>query len=788
MKKAVMRYGVAAALALGLLMTAAFAVADEMKVINGSQREGVFTFELACLDDRHSPISDLNLTPSAWQVSVEGREPLPISDVRLNENAGVHYIVIAQSSVAMDNKPRKDMAEAVQSLIDGMSASDHMTLYRMDTDMQTLALFEANQAQLTAAAGQLSDAGERSGQALYTALETALRFGREKADATAKTALIVFSDGYNTGKGVDMSTAEVMKLVGLGDVRVFTVLLQTSSTSDAAFLEAISDQTNGFLLRQKETGAKDAAVKIRAAIRKTVMLTCEDQNGAYSGLADDAWRILYARDGAVTLRAGYTLPIVPWHAAARADARTAVTSSETKQQPTVEPTSENPTEGMQLFSETATAGDTEPTATVVTDTAGQQGLYAPAQTETSALPAESTPTDAALEKAGFPHNALTIVIIGIFVAALLIVVAALVLRLRKQKENKKRQAENEALRGARNHTPAYAPAVHTTSMASASEPATAARVAPVVRYIPPQPLDAAPSPAQPIAKTSENVAGSAPNPYRMYPQSAGIQPTIAESPTVSEPDRAEYGNPRDIVLDQTVAETRFPSPLDQTVAETRSPSPLDQTIAETHSPSPLDQTIAETRLPSPLDQTVAEVLPPLPIDVTVDDKAFAAAGNAMADESAALRAAPGSRFERTFEGKPRGAGTPAQTKAAPTLYQQTTLLLTVRESGEERALQVPLDTGRAVWFGRDGDVQLNPHDQSISRRHFSITLTSSELRLKDNSPNGTKVDGLWIYKEERTIAAGCVITSGGEDQKPCEPTEIVIADIRVPGDWKAPNP
>jgi len=760
-KKAVMRYGVAAALALGLLMTATFAVADEMKVMNGSQREGVFTFELACLDGQLSPISDLNLTPSAWQVSVEGCEPLSISDVRLNENAGVHYIVIAQSSVAMDKTPRKDMAEAVQLLIDGMSDSDHMTLYRMDTDIQTLAAFEANRAQLTAAAGQLSDAGERSGQALYTALETALRFGREKADATAKTSLIVFSDGYNTGKGVDMSTAEVMKLVALGDVRVFTVLLDTSSTSDAAFLASISDQTNGFLLRQKETGAKDAAVKIRAAIRKTVMLTCEDQNGAYSGLSDDAWRILYAREGAVTLRAGYTMPIVPWLAAARAEARTAVTSPETQTQQQTAPASENPTASVQPFTAVATAGITEPTATDATDTAGEQGLYAPAQTETLALPAESTPTDAALENDGFPHNALTIVIIGIFVAALLIV-AALVLRLRKQKEKEMRRAEGEALRGARNPTPGSAPMIHNGGMASVLEPATAARVAPVVRNMPQHPLVDAPSPVQPIAKPTENATVSPPAPYLIHPQSAGAQPTIMDPPTVSEPNRAEYGNPRTVALDQTVAETRFPFPLDQTVAE--------------------------TRFPFPLDQTVAEVLPPLPIDVTVDEKAFAAAGNAMADESVALRAAAGSRFERTFEGKPRGAGTPEQTKAAPTLYQQTTLLLTVRESGEERALQVPLDTGRAVWFGRDGDVQLNPHDHSISRRHFSITLTSSELRLKDNSPNGTKVDGLWIYKEERTIAAGCVITIGGEDQKPCEPTEIVIADIRVPGDWKAPNP
>ena len=302
----------------------------------------------------------------------------------------------------------------------------------------------------------------------------------------------------------------------------------------------------------------------------------------------------------------------------------------------------------------------------------------------------------------------------------------------------------------------------TATMASVLEPATAARVAPVVRNMPQHPLVDAPSPVQPIAKPTENATVSPPAPYLIHPQSAGAQPTIMDPPTVSEPNRAEYGNPRTVALDQTVAETRFPFPLDQTVAE--------------------------TRFPFPLDQTVAEVLPPLPIDVTVDEKAFAAAGNAMADESVALRAAAGSRFERTFEGKPRGAGTPEQTKAAPTLYQQTTLLLTVRESGEERALQVPLDTGRAVWFGRDGDVQLNPHDHSISRRHFSITLTSSELRLKDNSPNGTKVDGLWIYKEERTIAAGCVITIGGEDQKPCEPTEIVIADIRVPGDWKAPNP
>lgn len=803
MRKSVMKYGVAAALALGLLITTVFAVADEMKVINGSQHEGVFEFELACLDDRYSPISDLSLTPSAWQVSVEGCEPLSISDVRLNENTGVHYIIIAQSSVSMDKNPRKDMAEAVQSLIDGMSVSDHMTLYRMDTDIQTLAAFEANQAQLTGAAGQLSDASQRSGQALYTALETALRFGREKADATAKTALIVFSDGYNTGKGVDMSTAEVTKLVGLGDIRVFTVLLQTSSTSDAAFLAEISEQTNGFLLRQKETEAMDAVSKIRAAIQKTVIITCEDQNGAYSGLADDVWRILYAREGAVTLRAGYTMPITPWLAAARPDARTAVTSPETQaqQQPTVDPASENPAAGGQPFTETATAGETEPTATAATDTAGEQGLYAPVQTETSTLPAESTQAQVALEKDGFPHNALTIVIIGIFVAALLIV-AALVLRLRKQKGKERRRAEGEALRGAHNHTPGSAPAIHTGGMASVSEPATAARVAPVVRYMPQQPLADVPSPAQPIAKATENAAVSVPSPFLIHPQSVGAQPTIMDSPTVSEPDRAEYGNPRKVTLDQTVAETRtpspldqtiaktcFPSPLDQTIAETRFPSPLDQTIAETRFPSPLDQTVAETRSPSPLDQTIAEVLSPLPIDATVDDKSFAVAGNATAaDRSDALRAAPGSRFERTFEGKPRGSGTPEQTKAAPTLYQQTTLLLTIRESGEERTLQVPLDTGRAVWFGRDGDVQLNPIDQSISRRHFSITLTSSELRLKDNSPNGTKVDGLWIYKEERTIGAGCVITIGGEDQKPCEPTEIVIADIRVPGDWKAPNP
>ena len=312
MKRWITKLAITMALTFTLSIPTASAVTSHAFVVKAVQDDNEFLFELSCLDRDNEVVSDLPITPDAWQVYLEGREHLDITDVSTNEKASVHYVIVAQSSSRLSQKHRKDVAKAVNVLISAMSGTDRMTIYQVDSEVNTLIESSSDKSQLTEVANSLGKSSQVSSQALYTAMETAVQYGDKVTEATDKTALIIFSDGHNNGKGVSSSTAALSTSIKHTGCRIFSVLLETSNSSNQVFLRDLCERTSGFLVQQKDIDATTAAQRIQRAVTQTILINGVNTNGEYSGITDSSWRITCIGNDSNRIRAGYTMPVAAW--------------------------------------------------------------------------------------------------------------------------------------------------------------------------------------------------------------------------------------------------------------------------------------------------------------------------------------------------------------------------------------------------------------------------------------------------------------------------------------------
>lgn len=648
---------------LAILVTALPALADSIGVLDSAQDGARFTFDVASLEG-----SELDLEPASWRVALEGYPPLALLDVRSAETDGVHFIVLVQGNAS--GSQRRAVDGALKSLIEAMTASDHMSLYRMDAQVETVVEFSSDKTLLLESAASLKKANKdkKSQQALYAGVDAALACGKAHESATDQTVLILFSDGYNNNTAdKDATPAASEQAAKEANIRIFTFLLKATD-NDPGFMQRMSEHGNGLYLREKNTNAKNAderdtdaktaMERFLQATRRAVRITGESIDGDYSGAPEDAWRILYTPSGAETLRAGCVLTVSPWATATPV--------------PTAAPVLAEA--AIETAVSTATPTQVAPTVTPI----HTQG---PVATQERA----EEPASSIADVIDMPNEQLRLLLL--MGGGCLVVIVAVVIIAKRLRRKRNKAFDDKP------------------------EPVILKRTAPTEEITPPLNKPIQP-PVQDEKPFGERIA-----------------------PAEHENTMDRYGASAD--PDTTVDERKPPVDLNSTIDERKPPIDLNATIDERRTFIDPNATIEGRRsVPDPLEQTV----------------------------------------------RPR-ANTPHS--PAGDTYKQTTLIMILEDDMGERTLQVPLRTGCEVWFGRSADILLNERDNSIGRRHFCILLTPSELILRDDSQNGTSVNGEWLYRQSMPLRVGSKIMLGGMNEKRCSATRIRIARICAVGEQKS---
>ena len=103
------------------------------------------------------------------------------------------------------------------------------------------------------------------------------------------------------------------------------------------------------------------------------------------------------------------------------------------------------------------------------------------------------------------------------------------------------------------------------------------------------------------------------------------------------------------------------------------------------------------------------------------------------------------------------------------------LMLTISDAQGIREVKATLVTGKEITFGREKtDVLLDRDDRSISRNHFTIKMTASNMVVQDHSGNGTYVDNRLLQRAEANLTIGSVIEVGGLDERSPKRMKTVI--------------
>ena len=75
-------------------------------------------------------------------------------------------------------------------------------------------------------------------------------------------------------------------------------------------------------------------------------------------------------------------------------------------------------------------------------------------------------------------------------------------------------------------------------------------------------------------------------------------------------------------------------------------------------------------------------------------------------------------------------------------------------------LELTLQEGASLWLGRDPSCDVVLEHARISRRHAAISLREDALCIRDESANGTIVDGVALHGAEHALRDGARVALG----------------------------